>query len=76
VDAMTTVITREATVDIVRRKFPSGTRLVNKNSRAIYIIGVKHGISNFWMMKLEPPNKGIMSATQILDQFERENAGI
>jgi hypothetical protein len=47
-----------------------GSEVVHKPTGTIYIIGAKHGMSNFWMMKAGGNKKGLVSAATIAKDFE------
>lgn len=57
-------------VNEVRSKFPPMTKLRHRKTKEIYIIGHKSRMSNFWLMELNPPRKGVESAFTILELFE------
>jgi hypothetical protein len=54
----------------IRSQYPPGTKLRHKTTGKIYVIGARFGINKFWLMQLDPPDKGIERADTILRLFE------
>lgn len=67
-------ISTRAAVDAVRSSYPPGTELRNKEDGRLYVIGVKTGMSDFWMMRGN--EKGTLSAARILSEFEKVTTNV
>lgn len=56
----------------VETDFPPGCLIRRKSTGQLYVMGVRHGLVNFWVMTTGvDPRKGLVHATQIIGQFER-----
>lgn len=60
-----------ANVNLVRTKFPPGSLLRHvDNNLSVYMIGVKFGLSEFWMMRYDPPKRFKMHANEIVANYD------
>lgn len=53
------------------RLLPAGSKFRCIRNGLLYQLGAKHGMSGYWMMQENPPQKGVVDARQILRDFER-----
>ena len=59
-----------ASISRVRSTFPPGTLLRHVANGRTYMIGVKFGIGNFWMLGYEPPKRFREHANSIVSNYE------
>ena len=60
----------EIAVKFVQENMPPGTTIRNVLTRKVYVIGAKYRNTDFWVMSLNPPEKGLLHAQSIKLQFE------
>ena len=63
-------------INRVRSTFPPGTLLRHVANGRTYMIGVKFGIGNFWMLGYEPPKRFLEHAASIVNNYDRADSQV
>jgi hypothetical protein len=61
--------TRNA-VRYVQSNMPPGTTVRGISDGCLYVVGEKFRLSEFWVMRINPPEKGLVHAITLKARFE------
>ena len=61
---------REA-ASFVESNFKAGDTMRHIGNGQLYMLGMKHGMSDFWMMSLADSKKGLVPAIRIKQTFQK-----